>query len=155
MIAVVQRVRRAHVRVDRAIVGRIGRGLLVLAGVRKGDADLDAPLLAEKLVHLRVFEDDQQRMNRSVLEIGGAILLVSQFTLLADLRRGRRPGFDDAEAPERARSLVQHLGNEIAARGVRVEQGRFGASMRVVLVNDGPATFVLDTRDLRAPRGGR
>ncbi len=154
MIAVIQRVRRAHVRVGDSIVGRIGRGFLVLAGARKGDPDDDPALLAEKIVHLRVFEDDAERMNRSVIDVGGAVLLVSQFTLLADLRRGRRPGFEDAELPERARSLVARLGAEIRARGVAVEEGRFGESMRVVLANEGPATFVLDTRDLRAPRSG-
>ncbi len=152
MIAIVQRVRRAQVRVGGEVVGRVGRGYVVLAGVRRGDSADDVPLLADKLVHLRVFEDDAGRMNRSVLDVAGGILLISQFTLLADLRRGRRPGFDDAEEPERARALIAELAAALIARGVTIEQGRFGESMRVALVNEGPATFVLDTRDLRAPR---
>lgn len=146
MIAVVQRVTTAHVVVDGATVGAIGRGLLVLLGVAKGDLDEDRLTLARKVAEFRIFEDETGRMNRSCLELGLEVLVVSQFTLCADLRRGRRPGFDPAEVPERAQVAVSTYSNDLRSLGLRVAEGRFGASMAVHLVNDGPATFVLDSR---------
>lgn len=156
MIAVLQRVAEARVEVAGEVVGAIGKGLLVLAGVARGDGDDDAIALADRITGLRVFEDAAGKMNLSLLDLGLEALVVSQFTLLADVRRGRRPGFDGAERPERASALVDRLGAEIAARGVRIARGRFGAEMRVALVNEGPATFLLDSLHHRkpGPRGG-
>ncbi len=129
-------------------MGRIGSGLLVLLGVANGDDDNDARYLAEKVVGLRVFEDDQGKMNRSVVEQGGAILVVSQFTLLGDVRRGRRPSFTDAAPPQEANRLYEVFAAEAAARGAPVATGRFQAHMEVELVNDGPVTLLLDSRKL-------
>jgi D-tyrosyl-tRNA(Tyr) deacylase len=143
VIALIQRVTRASVTVDGEIVGRVGRGLLVLAGAEKGDEAAAADWLAGKIAGLRIFADEGGRMNRSVEEIGGAVLLVSQFTLLGDCRRGRRPGFDRAADPELAKALYERLGARLAER-VEVAWGRFGADMRVELVNDGPVTFWLE-----------
>lgn len=145
MLAVVQRVRRARVRVAGELVGAIGEGLLALVGVRKGDADEDARILAAKLCQLRIFEDAAGKMNRSVADVGGAILVVSQFTLCADLKKGRRPGFEAAEAPAEARARIAVLAATLRAAGMPVSEGRFGAEMAVTLVNQGPATFLLDT----------
>ncbi len=145
MIAVVQRVSRASVAVSGQLVSNIGRGLLVLLGVRAGDGEEDARLLACKVAALRIFEDAAGRMNRSALDLRLDVLVVPQFTLCADLRRGRRPGFDDAEAPERAEELVGFFAKVMGEQGLAVAQGRFGASMEVSLVNQGPATFVLDS----------
>ncbi|MBK6941010.1 MAG: D-tyrosyl-tRNA(Tyr) deacylase [Planctomycetes bacterium] len=146
MIAVVQRVSSARVDVEAETVGSIGRGLLVLVGVAKGDLDSDRTILARKVAELRIFEDESGRMNRSCLDLGLEVLVVSQFTLCADVRRGRRPGFDLAEAPERAQVAVSAYSQDLRSFGLRVAEGRFGASMAVHLVNDGPATFVLDSR---------
>ncbi len=146
MIAVVQRVARAHVEVEGAVVGRIERGLLVLLGVAKGDTDEDRTILARKVAEMRIFEDESGRMNRSCLDLGLGVLVVSQFTLCADVRRGRRPGFDPAEAPERAQVAVSAYSQDLRSFGLTVAEGQFGASMAVHLVNDGPATFVLDSR---------
>jgi D-tyrosyl-tRNA(Tyr) deacylase len=143
VIALIQRVTRASVTVDGEIVGRVGRGLLVLAGAEKGDEAAAADWLAGKIAGLRIFADGGGRMNLSVEEIGGAVLLVSQFTLLGDCRRGRRPGFDRAADPELAKALYERLGARLAER-VEVAWGRFGADMRVELVNDGPVTFWLE-----------
>jgi len=145
MRAVVQRVTRASVRVGDETVGGIERGLLVLVGVAAGDTETDGRALADKVVGLRIFEDDSEKMNLDVREVGGALLCVSQFTLLGDARKGRRPSFTDAMAPEPAAALFARF-CEACRESVRVETGRFRASMQVELVNDGPVTLLLDTR---------
>jgi D-aminoacyl-tRNA deacylase len=144
MRAVVQRVSRADVTVDGAVVGSIGAGLLVLLGVAGGDGEAEAAAIADKIAGLRIFPDEDGKMNRSVVESAGSVLLVSQFTLLADTRRGRRPSFDAAAHPDAAEPLVDRAALELVERGVPVETGRFGARMLVSLVNDGPVTLVLD-----------
>jgi D-tyrosyl-tRNA(Tyr) deacylase len=144
--AVVQRVREAAVSVDGAVVGRIGRGLLVLLGVGVGDAERDAELLAEKVLHLRVFPDDAGQMNRSLIETGGGLLVVSQFTLYGDARRGRRPSYVDAAPPEEASRLYEHFVACVRPTGLPVATGVFRAMMDVALVNDGPVTLLLDSR---------
>jgi D-tyrosyl-tRNA(Tyr) deacylase len=149
MRAVVQRVSRARVTVDAEETGAIGPGLLVLVGAADGDGSEDADALANKVVGLRIFADDEGRMNRDVVEVAGGILVVSQFTLLADARKGRRPSFVAAAAPDVAEPLVAAIVDRIAAAGVPVATGRFGARMMVELVNDGPVTIVLDVRDGR------
>jgi D-tyrosyl-tRNA(Tyr) deacylase len=148
MRAVVQRVSRASVEVDGEVVGRIGRGWLVLLGVARGDGDDDADRLAEKVANLRAFADEQGKMNRSVRESGGAVLVVSQFTLLADCRGGRRPSFTEAAEPAEAERLYLRFVDRVAAEGVSVATGRFRAMMNVELLNDGPVTFLLDSRKL-------
>jgi D-tyrosyl-tRNA(Tyr) deacylase len=130
--------------VDGSIVGRIGRGWLVLLGVARGDADADADWLADKVVGLRAFADAQGKMNRNVVEVGGGVLVVSQFTLLGDCRKGRRPGFDLAAAPGDAERLYVRFIDRVAALGVPVAAGQFRAHMHVELVNDGPVTFLLE-----------
>ena len=145
MRAVVQRVTRASVSVDGSVVSEIGHGFLVLLGVRSGDAPADAAYLAGKIAGLRVFADEEGRMNRSVVDVGGAVLLVSQFTLYADTRRGRRPSFVEAAAPEEAEPLVRLVAEELRGAGVEVGEGVFGASMSVELVNGGPVTIILDS----------
>lgn len=147
MRAVAQRVSKASVTVDGEVTGAIETGLLVLAGVAETDTDADAVAIADKLVALRIFPDDDGKMNRSVIDAGGAVLLVSQFTLLADVRKGRRPSFTAAAPPEQAEELVAALGRSIEAHGVAVEHGRFGAMMEVRLTNDGPVTIVIEVRD--------
>lgn len=148
MRACVQRVSRASVTVDGHVVGEIGRGLLVLLGVGQGDEEKDAHYLAEKIVSLRVFEDDQGKMNRSLLEAGGSLLVVSQFTLLGDVRKGRRPSFIDAAPPEEANRLYEIFAAAAAGQGAPVATGQFQAHMDVELVNDGPVTLLLDSRKL-------
>ena len=128
-------------------VGRIGPGLLVLVGVDHHDGPADVAALAKKLVALRVFSDEQGRMNRSVADVGGEVLVVSQFTLLADLRRGRRPSFVDAAAPEIAEPLVQDVARAVAEHGIPVATGSFGAHMTIELCNDGPVTIIVDVAD--------
>jgi len=145
MRAVVQRVTRASVRVGDETVGSIARGLLVLVGVANGDTEADARALSEKVVGLRIFEDDAEKMNLDVRDVGGALLCVSQFTLLGDARKGRRPSFTDAMAPEPAAALFAQF-CALCRASVPVETGRFRASMQVELVNDGPVTLLLDTR---------
>lgn len=147
MRAVVQRVSEASVRVDGGVVGEIGTGLLVLVGVAPGDGAADGEALAAKLVGLRIFPDDEGRMNRSVVDVGGSVLVVSQFTLLADTSRGRRPSFIGAAPPEEAEPEVRRLAQMIGDRGVACPTGTFGAMMEVRLVNDGPVTLVLDVAD--------
>lgn len=147
MRAVVQRVARAAVVVDGVTVGAIDRGLLVLVGVTATDTPRDAVVLAGKLAGLRVFADAERRMNLSVLDTGGSVLVVSQFTLYGSLRRGRRPSFTDAARPEVAEPLVEALADELTGLGVDVATGRFGAMMQVDLVNDGPVTLVIDVVD--------
>lgn len=146
MKAVIQRVTRASVEVEGHIVGRIGHGLLVLLGVAKGDEERDLLYLIDKLRTLRIFADEQGKMNRALSDAGGAILLVSQFTLLGDTRKGRRPGFDQAAPPDEARTWYEQVAARLRSAGVQVETGVFGAHMQVELLNDGPVTFVLDSR---------
>jgi len=148
MRAVIQRVLEAKVEVEESAVGRIQQGLLVYLGVGKEDADKDAEFMAEKLVHLRIFADEADKMNRSVVDIGGGILLISNFTLQGDCRKGRRPGFDAAALPEPAEALYEKVATLIAQQGVPVEKGSFGAHMHVSSINDGPVTFLLDSTRL-------
>jgi D-tyrosyl-tRNA(Tyr) deacylase len=146
MRAVVQRVARARVRVGDRTVGEIGQGLLVLLGVGRGDTEVDAAYLAEKIVHLRIFEDAEGKMNRSLLDIGGEMLVVSQFTLYGDCRRGRRPSYSEAAPPEHARALYEYFVERARQYGPRVETGIFQEMMDVELVNVGPVTVLLDSR---------
>ncbi|MFQ5349638.1 MAG: D-aminoacyl-tRNA deacylase [Thermoanaerobaculia bacterium] len=144
MRLILQRVSRAEVRVDGETVGEIGRGLLVLAGVERGDGSEQAVKAAVKLTGLRVFDDREGKMNLNLAQVGGSVLLVSQFTLAGSLDRGRRPSFERAAAPELAAPLIERLAGELEQRSVPVACGRFGARMEVESVNDGPVTFVLD-----------
>lgn len=144
MRVLIQRVAEAAVSVGGAEVGRIGRGLCVLLGVAKGDTEDVADRLAARTVELRVFPDEAGKMNRSLLDVGGGLLVVSQFTLVADTSRGRRPGFEPAAPPELAEQLYARFVAGARARGVSVATGRFGADMQVSIVNDGPVTFLLD-----------
>ena len=145
MRAVIQRVARAQVSVGKEITGKIDAGLLVLLAVGNTDTRADADYLAEKIAGLRIFEDEQGKMNRSVVEAGGAVLAVSQFTLYGDVRRGKRPSFDAAAPPEQARGLYEYFVERIRAAGLRCEAGRFQEMMQVELVNDGPVTILLDS----------
>ena len=145
MRAVVQRVSEASVRVGDEMVGRIGRGMVVLLGVAQGDGEREADYLVDKIVHLRIFADDDGKLNRSVLEVGGEALVVSQFTLLGDCRKGRRPSFVEAAEPEQGNRLYEHVVTGVRRAGVVVQTGRFRALMAVSLVNDGPVTLVIDT----------
>ena len=145
MRAVVQRVSRAKVTVAGEIAGEIGLGLLVLLGVGREDSEANADYLAEKIVGLRIFEDDGGKMNRSVLDVRGAVLVVSQFTLYGDARKGKRPSFDDAAPPQRARELYEYFVEKIRSAGLRCETGRFQEMMAVELVNEGPVTILLDS----------
>jgi D-tyrosyl-tRNA(Tyr) deacylase len=149
MRAVLQRVTRASVTVEGQVVGEIGAGLLVLVGVVDGDDPADAQALAAKIAELRVFADLDGKMNRSVTEVGGAVLVVSQFTLYGDVRRGRRPSFTRAAPPEVARPMVAAVVAGLREHGLQVEQGVFGAHMTVALVNDGPVTLVIDVEGAR------
>lgn len=146
MRAVVQRVSRASVKVVDGITGEIGNGLLVLLGVEQNDAEADADYLAEKIAGLRIFEDNAGKMNLSVMDVGGAVLAVSQFTLFGDVRRGKRPSFDAAARPERARELYEYFVERVRQLGLRCETGRFQAMMDVELVNTGPVTILLDSK---------
>jgi|SRR6266571_1637348 D-tyrosyl-tRNA(Tyr) deacylase len=148
MRALLQRVSRASVIVDGQLVGQIGRGLLVLLGVGREDSEVEGKTLADKIVHLRIFEDDEGKMNRSLLDIGGEVLVVSQFTLYADTRRGRRPSFTEAAPPSVAEALVERFKEAIASYRIKVEGGVFGALMEVELVNYGPVTIWLDSEEL-------
>ncbi len=155
MRAVVQRVRRAAVRVGEQEVARIGRGLCVLLGVGDGDGPGEAVELASKIAQLRIFPDEAGQMNRSLLDVEGEALVVSQFTLYADCRRGRRPSFSHAARPEVAEPLVATFIRALSQAGVKVQSGQFGALMLVEIENDGPVTIVLDSQDLRRPRRQR
>ena len=146
MKAVIQRVTSASVHVAGKTVGQIQSGLLVLLGVAKGDGETDGRYLVEKIRALRIFSDEQGKMNRSLVDIQGSVLLVSQFTLLGRTANGRRPSFDEAAAPDEARQLYEQVVTELRALGTLVETGVFAAHMQVELVNDGPVTFVLDSR---------
>ena len=148
MRAVVQRVGRASVTVEGTVTGQIGSGLLVFVGIASDDGPADVEYIVNKTRELRIFPDEHGRMNRSVVESGGAVLVVSQFTLLADTRRGRRPGFDAAAAPEVAKAAYEDLVVRLRDAGLRVETGVFQAHMLVDLVNDGPVTILLDSRRL-------
>lgn len=147
-----QRVSRASVRVGGATVGAVEKGLLALVGVEKADTERDADYLADKTAELRVFPDEDGRMNRSVQEVGGGVLVVSQFTLASSTRRGRRPSFDAAAPPERAEPLCRRFQERLASRGVSVACGVFRAFMEVELVNDGPVTLLLDPPPSKPPR---
>ena len=146
MRAVIQRVTRASVEVEGRTVGAIGAGLLVLLGIAKGDGDADCRFMVEKLRGLRIFSDDAGKMNRSLGDVGGAILLVSQFTLLGNTKGGRRPGFEEAAPPQEAKRWYEEVSAALKAEGTTVETGVFAAYMKVELVNDGPVTFLLDSR---------
>ncbi|BCJ88139.1 D-aminoacyl-tRNA deacylase [Effusibacillus dendaii] len=148
MRMVVQRASRASVTVEGRVTGAIDCGLVVLVGVTHGDTERDADYLADKLVNLRIFENGNQKMDLSLLDIKGAVLSVSQFTLYGDCRKGRRPNFMDAAEPEAANRLYQYLNDRIRSLGVPVETGVFGAMMQVELVNDGPVTLLLDSKKL-------
>nr|WP_320408714.1 D-aminoacyl-tRNA deacylase [Candidatus Koribacter versatilis] len=141
-----QRVSRASVTVEGRISGAIERGLLVLLGVGQDDAESEAEYLAEKIAGLRIFEDENEKMNLSVVDVGGAVLAVSQFTLYGDVRKGKRPSFDAAARPERAKELYEYFVAQIRAKGLRCETGVFQAMMHVELVNDGPVTILLDSK---------
>jgi D-tyrosyl-tRNA(Tyr) deacylase len=145
MRAVVQRVSRAKVTVAEEITGEIGIGLLVLLGVGHDDNEAGADYLADKIIGLRIFEDDAGKMNRSVTDAGGAILVVSQFTLYGDVRKGKRPSFDRAASPQKARALYEHFVDRIRSSGLRCETGRFQEMMDVELVNSGPVTILVDS----------
>ncbi len=147
MRAVVQRVSRAEVRCNGRILGKIARGFVVLLGVAGGDSEADAAHLADRIVGMRVFADAAGKMNCSLAQVGGALLVVSQFTLLADPNSGRRPSFTGAAAPDEARRLYQHFLSLARNRDVKVETGEFGAMMEVEIVNDGPVTIIVDSRE--------
>ena len=154
MRLVLQRVSRAAVRVDEETLGEIAHGLLILIGVREGDDEATARRLATKTAELRIFADEAGRFNRSLLETGSEALVVSQFTLYGDVRKGRRPSFNDAARPETAEPLIEAFAGALEALGVRVARGRFGAMMQVELVNDGPVTLLIDSDELERPRRG-
>lgn len=148
MRAVVQRVSEASVTIDGQVVGQIGKGLLVLLGVAEGDSDVQMRILADKISGLRIFEDDAGKMNLALADVCGEMLVVSQFTLLGDCRKGRRPSFTGAAAPEVAEQLYDQFAAEVRTKGIPVATGKFRANMQVALVNDGPVTMLLDTREL-------
>lgn len=149
MRAVIQRVTKARVEVGKETVGEIGPGLLILLGVTHSDGEAQARLLARKTAGLRIFTDEQDKMNRSVLDTGGSALVVSQFTLYADCRRGRRPSFTEAAKPDEADRLYRYYVEQLCREGIRrIETGVFGADMKVSLLNDGPVTILLDTKEL-------
>ncbi|AEG61475.1 D-aminoacyl-tRNA deacylase [Desulforamulus ruminis] len=145
MRAVVQRVRRGSVTVGEEVVGKIGPGLVVLLGVGRGDTVEDARYLADKIGQLRIFDDDRGKMNRSLQEVGGEVLAVSQFTLFGDCRKGRRPGYSDAAPPEEARELYETFVQRLVCQGLPVATGRFQEHMLVEIINDGPVTLLLDS----------
>lgn len=147
MRALIQRVTEASVTVAGRVIGQVGPGLLVLVCAMQDDDDVSPDRLAARVAKLRIFRDEQQRMNRSVQDIGGAVLVVSQFTLAADTRTGNRPGFSSAAPPERGRALYERFAEALRALGLPVETGEFGADMAVALVNDGPVTIWMDTAD--------
>lgn len=145
MRAVIQRVKEARVKIENEIVGKIGKGLLVLLGVKGGDSAKDIKYLAEKILNLRIFPDEQGKMNRSLLEIKGQVLIVPQFTLYGDCKKGKRPSFVQAASSEVAEKLYQEFVKEIKKSGLKTETGKFGALMQVELVNEGPVTLILES----------
>lgn len=147
MKAVVQKVTQAEVKVKEEITGRIGKGLAVLLGVGNNDTEAEARFLADKIVNLRIFEDDKGKMNRSLLDVNGELIVVSQFTLLGDCRKGRRPSFVNAAPPETAEALYEYFVSLTRDKGIHTETGRFRAMMDLSLVNSGPVTMILDTDD--------
>lgn len=149
MRALLQRVSRASVVVEGQVVGAIGHGYLILLGIGQGDSEAQVQTLVEKIVHLRVFEDDEGKMNRSLLDIGGEVLVISQFTLYADVRKGRRPSFTNAAPPALAEPLVERFKAALSTYNLKVEGGVFGAHMEVELLNDGPVTIWLDSEQLQ------
>ena len=146
MRAVIQRVKSAEVRVDGRVTGKIGKGLLILLGVRKGDGESDLSFLTSKIPELRIFEDESGKFNLSLKEINGEMLIVSQFTLYSDCRKGRRPSFTDAEEPTIAKNLYEQFISTLRGQGISVQTGEFQAKMEVHLINDGPVTLLLDSR---------
>ena len=148
MRAVIQRVKKSSVTVEEKITGSIGAGLMVLIGVEDGDSEKDADYIADKIIGLRIFEDEQGKMNLSVEDIGGEVLAVSQFTLLADARKGRRPSFTKAAAPDEANALYRKVIEKISSKGINVEEGVFRAEMLVEIHNDGPVTILLDSNKM-------
>lgn len=148
MRAVVQRVKKSSVTVEEKITGKIGQGLMVLIGVEDGDSEKDVDYIADKVCGLRIFEDEQGKMNLSVEDIGGEVLAVSQFTLLADARKGRRPSFTKAAAPDEANALYRKVIDKIESRNINVEEGVFQAEMMVEIYNDGPVTILLDSNKM-------
>ncbi len=145
MRVLIQRVTRAQVRVEQEIIGEIGRGLLVFLGIATGDIEEDISYLANKTANLRIFEDDQGKMNLSLLDVGGKVLVVSQFTLYADCRKGRRPSFQEAARPEESEDLYFKFIEAMKGYGLEVATGSFGADMKVELINDGPVTIMIDS----------
>lgn len=148
MRALLQRVSRASVTVEEQVIGQIGQGLLVLLGVGQNDSEVQVKTLADKIVHLRIFGDDEGKMNRSLLDIGGEVLVISQFTLYANTRRGRRPSFTEAAPPALAEPLVEQFKDALASYGLPVASGIFGAYMTIDLRNEGPVTIMLDSEEL-------
>jgi len=146
MRAVIQRVKESSVNIGHQMISRIGPGLLVLLGVSEADEAADAAFLSEKIVHLRVFEDEAGKMNRSLMETRGEMLVVSQFTLLGDCRKGRRPSYVHAAGPEKAENLYEDFVERVREKGIRVQTGRFRAMMDVALINEGPVTLILDSK---------
>jgi len=144
MKAVIQRVKESSVSVEGNIIGSIQKGLLILLGVAKGDQEAEAEYLSEKIAHLRIFEDENGKMNRSILETGGEALVISQFTLLGDYRKGRRPSFIDAAEPDDAIRLYEYFANRLKDKGIPVQTGKFRAMMDVFLINDGPVTLIIE-----------
>ncbi len=155
MKTVIQRVSYATVKVEDKLIGKCNRGYMILLGVENGDEQADVKQLAAKISKLRVFEDEEGRMNKSIMDVGGDILLVSQFTLLADCRKGNRPSFINAAPPETAKPLYENFIEELRLLGIPVQGGEFGADMKVELLNDGPVTILLDSRELRGENGSK
>lgn len=152
MKIVIQRVKQASVEAESRLVGSIDNGFLLLVGVEKGDSENEAVMLAEKISKLRIFEDENGKMNLNLEQVGGSILSVSQFTLCADCRRGNRPDFLNSAPPDEANVLYEFFNRQLVDKGIRVEKGIFGADMKVSLINDGPVTIILDSNDLKKSR---
>ncbi|MGE5421952.1 MAG: D-aminoacyl-tRNA deacylase [Ignavibacteriales bacterium] len=146
MRAVIQRALEGQVTVDNKVIGQIGRGLVILVGIGKGDSDKDIEYIADKVVNLRIFQDEADKMNLSVLDIQGEILAVSQFTLYGDARKGRRPSFSEAALPDQGLDMFDRVVERIRAAGLKVKTGEFGADMKVEIINDGPCTIILDSQ---------